>query len=258
MKSSILFFVFPAFLTMVILAVIRISEKKSTHRAEIFAIDALPNFFGVAVYSFMCQHSLPSIITPVNNKKRINYVIFGDFFSVLMFYLLLVMTATFAFKAGDIKDLYTLSFTDAPAFFNYFLELFPVFTLSTSFPIIAITLRENLKSLFLDKDREYGLFMRRFFFPLVTIIPPIIIAFATDDVELLVSITGTYAGAIIQYVIPVMLVFYGRRAIRAKLGSYSNSLHSPFRHQLWVYVIIVWYFVCLVFVTVNKFYKFKK
>ena len=242
---------------MVVLAIIRVRKNKSTHRAEIFALDALPNFFGVAVYSFMCQHSLPSIITPVTNKKRIHYTIFGDFLSVLFFYLLLVLTAVFAFSVTDLKDLYTLSFADAPAFFKYFLELFPVFTLSTSFPIIAITLRENLKSLFLKKDGNYGLFMQRFLFPLVTLIPPIIIAFATDDVELLVSITGSYAGAIIQYVIPVMLVFYGRRAIRAKLGSYQNSNQSPFRNQAWVYIIFVWYVVCLVFVTVNKFYKFK-
>lgn len=253
-------FVFPilAFFTMVALAINRLVEDKrnhkTTHHTEVFAFHALPNFFGVAVYSFMCQHSLPSIITPVTNKKRINAVIFGDFASVLIFYLLLVLTAVFAFNVTAIEDLYTLSFTDASAFFKYFLELFPVLTLSTSFPIIAITLRENLKSLFLEKDREYGLFMRRFMFPLITLVPPIIIAFVTDDVGLLVSVTGAYAGAIIQYVIPVMLVFYGRRTIRAEIGgSYTNSHQSPFRHIGWMYVIIAWYVVCLVFVTVNKF-----
>ena len=34
---------------------------------------------------------------------------------------------------------------------HYFLSLFPVFTLSTNFPIIAITLRNNLKGLFLTE-----------------------------------------------------------------------------------------------------------
>ncbi len=36
---------------------------------------------------------------------------------------------------------------------HYFLSLFPVFTLSTNFPIIAITLRNNLKSLFLTEGK---------------------------------------------------------------------------------------------------------
>ena len=242
---------------MVTLAIVRITKHKSTHRAEIFHINALPNFFGVAVYSFMCQHSLPSIITPMTDKRRVNRVVFADFVSVAAFYMLLVLTAVFAFDLVDLKDLYTLSFTDAPAFFMYFLELFPVFTLSTNFPIIAITLRENLKTLFLKEGILYGLFIRRFLFPLVTILPPIIIAFATDDVELLVSITGSYAGAVIQYVIPVMLVFYGRRSVLAKLGHYSNENCSPFKNVAWVYVIICWYVICFVFVTVNKFYTFK-
>ncbi|XP_066934726.1 transmembrane protein 104-like [Clytia hemisphaerica] len=246
-----------AFLCMVSLAVNRVVHKKSTHRAVIFEFNALPNFFGVAVYSFMCHHSLPSIITPVTNKRRILYVLFGDFVAVFFFYMLLVTTAVFAFKVDDLKDLYTLSFTDAPDVLKYFLELFPTFTLSTNFPIIAITLRENLKNLFLKENKYYGLFVRRFLFPLAVIIPPIIIAFATDDVEMLVSITGTYAGAVIQYVVPVMLVFYGRRSVLAKLGNYINKNRSPFRSQGWVYLIVTWYFVCTVFVTVNKFYKFK-
>lgn len=251
------FFRWLAFTTMVALAIRRIGKGKATHRAEIFHINALPNFFGVAVYSFMCQHSLPSIITPVINKKRIYLVVLGDFIAVSAFYSLLVITAVFAFNTNDLKDLYTLSFVDAPEVLKYFLELFPVFTLTTNFPIIGITLRENLKALFLKESRPYGLFVRRFLFPLVTVVPPIIIAFATHDVKLLVSNTGAYAGAIIQYVIPVVLVFYGRRCVMAKLGHYHNRKRSPFRNIGWIYVILFWYVACFIFVTVNKFYKFK-
>lgn len=239
---------------MVALAIRKISRGNATHRATIFDIHKLPNFFGVAIYSFMCQHSLPSIITPVINKKRINFVVLLDFLAVSGFYALLVLTAVFAFQTAEIQDLYTLSFTvDIPDVCKYFLELFPVFTLTTNFPIIGITLRENLKTLFLKEDQYYGLFVRRFLFPLLTVTPPIIIAFATDDVGLLVSVTGTYAGAIIQYVIPVLLVFYGRRCILERFGNYRNRNRSPFGHNFWIFLIIVWYVICLVFVTVDKF-----
>lgn len=79
-----------------------------------------------------------------------------------------------------------------------FLLLFPVFTLSTNFPIIAITLRNNLKGLFLRETRRYSFFTSRCLFPLLAIIPPTIVGLVTSNVEFLVGITGAYAGSIIQ------------------------------------------------------------
>ena len=75
---------------MVILALVKIGKGEGTHKVKLFDATNLPNFFGVAVYAFMCQHSLPSIITPVLNKNRINLVILMDFILVSLFYLLLV------------------------------------------------------------------------------------------------------------------------------------------------------------------------
>ncbi len=72
-----------------------------------------------------------------------------------MFYVLLAFTGIFAFT--ELNDLYTLNFAPVKgeawylAVIHYFLSLFPVFTLSTNFPIITITLRNNLKALFLTE-----------------------------------------------------------------------------------------------------------
>lgn len=239
-----------SFLTMIILALVKIVNNKGTIKPAWFKFNQLPNFFGVAVYSFMCQHSLPSIITPVDKKKRINMVLLFDFASIASFYAVVALTAVFAFPVSEIEDLYTLNFTN-PLFFRYFLELFPVFTLSTSFPIIGITLRENLKTLFLKNDGHYGLFVRSYLFPLITVIPPIAIAYFTYDVGMLVSITGSYAGAIIQYIIPVALVYCGRRHIQNTVGEYKNSFRSPFKSNFWIYFIVIWYLTCFGFVTVN-------
>ena len=186
---------------------IKNGETKS-HKVEVFHFSNLPKFFGVAVYSFMCQHSLPSIITPVINKRRINLVLLVDFLLVAAFYTFLVLTAVFAFAENILEDLYTLNFGSSPAFCKYFLELFPVFTLSTNFPIIVITLSKNLKT-FLKEGKHYGLFVSRYLFPPITVIPPVLIAFATKNVEVLVAVTGSYAASIIQYVISVTIVFYG-------------------------------------------------
>ncbi|CAG2183401.1 unnamed protein product, partial [Oppiella nova] len=107
----------------------------------------------------MCHHSLPSLVTPISNKSRIFVLILTDYIMILCFYCLLSFTGIFAFN--HLEDIYTLNFQiekcytpsdDNPVkpvpFLDYFLPLFPVFTLSTNFPIIAITLQNNLKTLF--------------------------------------------------------------------------------------------------------------
>ena len=105
-------------------------------------------------------------------------------------------TGIFAFQ--EVNDLYTLNFQPLPgepwylAIVHYFLSLFPVFTLSTNFPIIAITLRNNLRALFLTEGRMYSWCTRQCIFPLLALIPPIGIAFVTNSLEFLVGITGNF------------------------------------------------------------------
>ena len=36
---------------------------------NMFVVSKLPSFIGVALYAFMCQHSIPAVTTPVNNKN---------------------------------------------------------------------------------------------------------------------------------------------------------------------------------------------
>lgn len=102
---------------------------------------------------------------------------------------------------------------------HFFLSLFPVFTLSTNFPIIALTLSNNLKSLFLSEHRSHNWFTRTVLFPLLALIPPTCVAMTTNSLEFLVGITGSYAGAGIQYIVPAALVYYARKV----RGFFSNS-----------------------------------
>ena len=166
------------------------------------------------------------------------------------------------------EDVYTLNFFNIGADpISYYLALFPVFTLSTNFPIIGITLRENLKSLyryikslipslvsavpFLDHWS-----IDRLLFPLIAIIPPLIIAFFTMDVELLVGITGSYAGVCVQYLIPVALVFASRRVIIREKGRYVNPHKSPFSHWILLLMVVLWSIVCVIILTIDRFDSF--
>lgn len=138
----------------------------------------------------------------------------------------------------------------------YFLTLFPVFTLSTSFPIIAITLRNNLKQLFLQREEiEYNFFTRRLLFPLLALIPPTALALVTSDISFLVGITGSYAGAGVQYVVPALLVYYSRKELIKEFPQNDAPVHnafaSPFKHVAFVVLTLAWAVTSICFVTYN-------
>lgn len=258
---SRIFFPPAAFLMMIILAVMQLAKGKGQGHPKIANLSGIPNLFGVCVYAFMCHHSLPQMVTPIRNKSAIFRLFAADYSLILVFYCLLSFTGIFCFS--QLNDLYTLNFQpnrcdhhDADAitnivFIQYFLALFPVFTLSASFPIIAITLRNNLKVLF-QRDRPYPWAVDRLFFPTLTLAIPIAIALGTNDVQILVGITGSYAGTGIQYIIPACFVLMSRRHVEATIGDVTlNEYRSPFQRQLWVILIFVWSFVCIAFVTAN-------
>jgi hypothetical protein len=293
-----------AFISMIALASIRLAAGKGEGHPKIADISGIPTLFGVCVYSFMCHHSLPSLATPIRNKNALFGLFAGDYALILGFYAVLSFTGIFCFE--NIEDLYTLNFKPGSAISNclpleYFLALFPVFTLSTNFPIIGITLRNNLKTMFagvtcrsrntssesecenytpdpssspprpasLSGSGSYNAsssprptsspapapfpwVVDRLVFPLATLTPPVAVAFATHDVEVLVGVTGSYAGAAIQYVVPAALAYCGRRSVLRTLGTDARNPHtSPFRHGAWIVAVLVWSAVAIVFVTAN-------
>ena len=250
--KSGLFLLSAAFIMMIVLALVKISKGNVKHDTPTLNFSGLPNLFGVCVYSYMCQHSIPSLITPMKNKSRVTLLFITDFAVVMVFYALLSFTAIFAFSAKDLKDLYTLNFWNSSGkFVGYFLALFPVFTLSTNFPIISITLRDNLKNLFYREGRPYSWAVDRIVFPLATLTPPIIVAFITNNLEILVGVTGSYAGAGVQYIIPACLAYFGRKHVMKLTGCYDNKHRSPFGRRLWIMFVVGWALVCIAFVTAN-------
>lgn len=248
-----------AFSLMITLATVRIFEHGAEGNPEAVTFNGLPALIGASVYSFMCHHSLPSLITPFVEKQHVVRQLALDYILICSFYILLALTGIFAFK--DLYDLYTLNFVPDSSeketvfmqIVMYFLRLFPVFTLPTSFPIIAITLRKNLESLFLDEHiRERSNFViKKLTFPTLAIVPPVLVALFTHNLRSLVKITGSYAGACIQYFIPAFLVFYARKYCKTYIGEIKNKYASPFKSIFWIILILCWAISCIILVTVN-------
>ena len=83
-----------AFLMMIIIAFIHIGMGKIA-TPPIANFQFVPNLFGVIIYAFMCQHSIPGMVTPLNKKKGVNILLFVDYFSILCYYATLAFSAVF-------------------------------------------------------------------------------------------------------------------------------------------------------------------
>ena len=247
-----------ALIMMVVIAVVGIVQGSNKNVSpNIAQISGLPALFGISIYSFMCHHSLPGMVTPMTTKRHLYKMLFCDYILILLVYLLLAYTAVFRFSSVDLDDIYTLNFFSpmvAPIYLGYYLLLFPVFTLSTNFPIISITLRETVKALFhyFNKGRKFHFIIERIVFPLAVVVPPFAIAFATQNEELLIAITGSIPGVGVQYVIPVFLAYFGRRIVVREIGTYANKHRSLFNNIVFLVFIMVWSLVCIVLVIVYQ------
>ncbi|XP_072155617.1 transmembrane protein 104 homolog isoform X2 [Bemisia tabaci] len=248
-----------AFSVMIVLSVQRIIDPTQDHGSPPVVRPAgMPALFGACIYSFMCHHSLPALITPIKDKSKLSRLLSFDFILILTFYFILILTSIFAFP--NIEQLLTLNFR--PDFntkldleiIDYFLMLFPVLTLSASFPIIAITLRYNLQAASVGEDGPWV--VRRLVLPTIAVTVPIIVALLFTNIETIVGINGSYAGAGIQYVIPVFLLLRSRALTPEALKNEVNPHQSPFSSPIWPRALLLWAVCCVIFVSVNLADKF--
>ncbi|XP_017966385.1 transmembrane protein 104 homolog [Drosophila navojoa] len=253
-----------AFILMICIALkMLVTDGVRGHPAVVNVYD-IPSLFGACVYSFMCHHSLPSLLAPIKHKSIVKQILSYDYTLICSLYIVLAITGIFAFEY--VEDLYTLNFLPYNATtdslfstfligIEYFLSLFPVLTLSTSYPLIAITLKNNLQTLFLDMSQynSYSI-LTRALCPFLSILLPFCITYFTENLSILVAITGSYAGVGIQYVIPVCLVYSSRVTCSELLGSgIVNQFQSPFQSNIWLVMVLVWSVLAVFLVSINLF-----
>jgi amino acid permease len=205
----------------------------------------------------MCHHSIPSIVAPIRSKNKLTYLFAYDYICIALFYLLLSLTAVFTFTTFE--DLYTLNFrpttrckhtqVNVPKVLAYFIALFPVFTLSSSFPIIGITLRNNLETALKSCIKVQK--KQRIFLVIFVLLLPCTVSILTENINFLVGFTGSYAGVAIQYVIPALLVYNARRQAQIKFRRpvyFANQ--SYFQNKYWVFIVLIWAWLAVIVITV--------
>jgi hypothetical protein len=92
--------------------------------------------------------------------------------------------------------------------------------------------------------------------PMVVILLPTVISLMTDNVLLLASITGSYPGVGVQFVIPSLLTIFARQTVKKtlRLEEVPKEIGSPFRHWFWPYITLSWALFAVVIVTINVFH----
>ncbi|PAV74192.1 hypothetical protein WR25_08758 [Diploscapter pachys] len=284
-----------AFGLMIVLASMQLITDGAAGHPPAADIHSFSSLFGAAVYAFMCHHSLPSLVTPMTSKDSIFTRLMGVYVVVALFYYTLSLTGSFAFD--HVLDVYTLNFLHDEhkdmlfTVIDTFLALFPVFTLTTNYPIVAITLINNLNVLRdllipnngrieeesllrqenssdLDADDEplrasptrtrslsavrYEKRLNALLIPLLVLSLPTIISLLTDNVLLLASVTGSYPGVGVQFIIPCLLVMAARQQARSELNfPVPKRNQSPFQSNVWIYAIFSWAVLAIGIVTMN-------
>ncbi|KAK5584866.1 hypothetical protein RB653_006484 [Dictyostelium firmibasis] len=258
-----------AFLLMIILSIIFIAQGNgaSIKQVPMFNISELASIFGVSIYSFMTHHSIPGFLTPISKKDRLFTLMGLDFILVFIAYGTLCVVSLFAFGSVtnptcatsstsihtfipcQIQSLYIYNFTSYNnKFISDFLSLFPVFTLSTNYILISITLRNNLLQLITWKQDKISPFVRNVIFSLTSSLIPVGVAFCTRNVSLLVNITGSYAGLGIMFVMPALISFYSNKML-TEYYHISNPKKSPFSNKFFYLLILLISVICLVLAT---------
>eukprot|EP00298_Acanthocystis_sp_HF-20_P005737 c15807_g1_i1.p1 GENE.c15807_g1_i1~~c15807_g1_i1.p1 ORF type:complete len:469 (+),score=175.67 c15807_g1_i1:40-1446(+) len=262
-----------ALLTMIVLTIKFIAEGKGSTNVEYVKPSGISVAWGGLIYAFMCHHSLPSIVTPMKDKSKAVKSLFFTFILVAFVYTSLSVSAVFAFSnlsstdcpnhpgdACQIKSLYTLNFSSFDVeWLAKFLTLFPVFTLTSNFPMISITLRNNLVTLFQRLDILNHSKKKQFLLcAILSPCPPLLVSFAVHDVSMLVGITGAYGGMFIMFIIPTLFVRISRQQLELYLGVGGipdHSLRSPFRSKYWEYGVLLWSVVSLGIITASYIMK---
>ncbi|XP_068692775.1 transmembrane protein 104 homolog [Montipora foliosa] len=230
-----------AMVLMIVLTVLDIANGQSVPIDQLILWDAekAKELIGMTVFTFMCHHSIPSVIIPLADKRKTLKVVLVDYIIVLLYCGTMVFTAVINKPVSQISQLYSLNFGDSSVgILANFLILYPVFTLSSNFPLICITLRNNLMELF---PLSKGLIFSQQIFTVVALMPPVVIAVFIHDVGQLVSLTGSFAGLAIMFVTPALLVLYSREKLDKTVPHWRQMHHhmSPFQHQAWAYLTLV-------------------
>jgi len=227
--------------------------------------------FGNSVFLFCQHHMLPSMTAPVQPQGKIPLVIGTGFLLITLISCLINITALLAWtsesaatcsaEAGGhfcaIQPMYNLNFAPLSwlhGFVGIFIVAYPAMS-TANFPVQAITTRNTLTLLLglepTDPAKPFA--AQNLILLLAVLMPPFAVALVSTDVQTMIQYVGGYAGLTIGFLIPMLLVIYGRR-LKDATGSESIPMKSCFANHIGYSVTFLFYLVGIAVVTEKLFF----
>jgi amino acid permease len=202
----------------------------------LFRIDKLVSALPSITFAFIYQLQFPSIIEFMKDKERTlkKIVILVSLTSFTVYSLLSVIVPT---AIHDVNPQCSIDYSKYSAGYSqskrpawtyiiaYIVVLFPAFDVFSSFPVVAVTIADNLQSVKEGISNED--FMQagnKRFYRIFAVTVPVIISFLTFNLHQIIDWVGIVGYLLVQILFPVMHVYY-REIIDAK-SPYDTPFYS--------------------------------
>jgi len=228
---------------------------------RVFKFSAFPELFGNVIFAFMYHHSVPGILTPIRPSRKVYPMLFGATTLTAAVFILESMLAVFAFggRQGNcdhfpcaIQPLYNENYLAIQGL-NFIVNFYPVLNLAP-FPVVAITLRNNLMQLIIPDTATHhmnNLTKTTFMFACLSCIPVYIVAFFVRNVQQMLAYTGGYSGMALMYIFPCWLIIVHRKRLQSFNFTEANPFRSPISDRRLPYVLLVLSAIFVVILTYN-------
>ena len=207
------------------------SSSSSLKPAPMVRVAGLPEMLPTALFAFIFHHSIPTLAEPARDKDSIGQALAWTVWLIVMAYLLISIPAVLYFGKDTLPaaslnwNTYKPTYWGALAdFVRGWVVFFPAISLVSTYPLMCITLANQLESM----GEQYFGHRPRYFYRLFAAVPPLTLAAAMNDLGLVTSLAGV-CGFVVTLVFPVKL----QRGSRRKCDEIFGPGHSDTVHTTW-------------------------
>ncbi|KNC81931.1 hypothetical protein SARC_05781 [Sphaeroforma arctica JP610] len=193
--------------------------------------------FGPCMLAITCQYNIPDVIQPLQDKRAAKQVTFIALFASVVLYFALGLLGALAFE--HVNPLVTLNWNDytacgdgwEPCPRNYFANaiqlivmLFPVVNVTSSYPLVSITLGDNIMGMLPAAwSEKYGAGNVKTGSRLVCLVPPLILATFFKKIEIIFTLSGMF-GFVLSLVLPCALQVASLDYCTRTFGNIKSSI----------------------------------
>eukprot|EP01134_Creolimax_fragrantissima_P001889 CFRG1889T1 len=238
-----------AFFVMVITLIIKLSfdsKEEVADRVEeigLFDFNRFAMGFGPCMLAITCQYNIPDAIQPLTDKHQARRVTFIALFTSVVLYYVLGVLGALAFE--HVNPLVTLNWNDYTAcgggwdkcplnhtaiVVQLIVMLFPVVNVTSAYPMVSITLGDNMMGLLPHElSEKFGSSNIKTISRLLCLVPPLVLATFFKKIEIIFTLSGMF-GFVLSLILPCSLQLVSIDYCVEKFGTLQSSV-TPYTVQ---------------------------